>query len=97
MLDDSDNAPVVVEHIVGVADLQVFGFGRPVIDQQVVGAFHVVTRKEDKSAGNSAETVLVNAPNGFHGPTRVELKQRGRNISHVFQFGNFVADFDGHW
>ena len=89
--------PVVVQHIVGVSDFQVFGFGGPVVHQQVVRAFHVVTRNEDKSAGDGAETVLVDAPNRFHRAAGVELKQCGRDIAHVFQFGNFFANLRGHW
>ncbi len=96
MFDDGHHVPVVIQEIVGVADFQFLGFGGPVIHEQVVRAFHVVTLQENKSSGHSPKTFRIDAVNHFDAAGGVELQKRGSDGLHVFHLRELVANLDGH-
>src|ERR1700687_2228259 len=72
------------------------GFGCPVVDQQIVRAFHVVTLQEDEAPGYGAKTFGVDAVNHFDAAGGVELQERGSNGLHISHLGELVANLDGH-
>src|SRR4029077_16034758 len=79
-----------------VAHFYVFGFGLPVIDEDVVGIFEVAALEEGEAARDGAETVWVDAVNHFDAAAGIELQEGGSNGLDVFLFGEARADFDGH-
>ena len=95
MLDDSRDAPIVIEDAVSLPRLYVFHFRRNVVHQNVVGSFQVVSLKEHKSAGDGSKTLLFNSVNDFDA-RRIKLEKHGSNGLDVLQFRKPVADFDGH-
>ena len=96
VFDDSRDVPVVVEQVVSIANLQVLRARGPVIHQNVVGGLHVAAGEKNKSAGNFAEGIAVDAINNFHAAGGIELQESGCDGLHVFEILELVADLDGH-
>ena len=96
VLEDADHAPIVIQHCVGIADLDVFCFRLPVVDKHVVRAFHIVALEKRKSPGHRTKAFRIDAINYFHTAGGIELEQRWRSSLHVFQLGKPASDFDRH-
>ena len=67
--------PIVIEQIVGVADFQFFRARFPIVDEHVVGAFHVVALEENEAARHGAKRIFVDAVDRFDAAGRIELQQ----------------------
>ncbi len=80
VLNDACDVPVVVKKIVSVADFQMLGASRPIVDQHIVGSFHVVAGEKHKAASDVAEGIAVDAVDNFHAAGGVELQQSGCQV-----------------
>src|SRR5258706_218248 len=96
MLNDAYHMPVVIQEIVGLTNFQIFSLRRPVIDKQIIRAFHIAALLKDEASGNGAEAFRVNAIDDFHAAGGIELQQRWGNGLHIFELRELVADLDGH-
>src|SRR5437016_13170496 len=72
------------------------GFGRPIIDQYIIGSGEVVARQKNKSTGDRAKTFLVDSVDNLNAASGIGLEQSRRHFLDILQFLNFVADLDGH-
>src|SRR6202171_4289236 len=89
--------PVMVQKSVGISDFDVLGLRCPVIHQQVVWPFHVVSIKEHETSGDRAKAVAINAVDHIHSARGVQLQQGWRHRLYVFEAPEFCPDFDGPW
>src|SRR5208283_2510353 len=96
VLHHSRNMPFVIEEMIGVANLDVLGFGLPIVDQNIVGVLQIMALEEDKAAGDVAERFGVDAPDRLHATRGVELQEHRGDRLDIFEFRQFVRDFDGH-
>src|SRR5271157_761123 len=96
VLNDSRNVPFVIEEIISVANLHMLGLGLPIVHQNVVGVLQIMALQEDKAAGDVAERLGIDAPDGFHAARRVELQESRGDSLNVFEFRQSIRDFDGH-
>ena len=91
-----DHVPIVTEEFVGVADLDVLGFGRPVVDEKSSGALHIVALQENKAAGNIAERFGVDAPDVSTPPVELNCSSAGATAWTYLSSRQFFGNFDGH-
>src|ERR1700687_21487 len=95
VLDDCRDMPVVIQKRIRITHIKVFRFSGPVIDKKIVGSLHIVTLKENKTAGNIAEALPINPINHVDTPAGIELQQSGRYRLNIFQFAKLVSALDG--
>ena len=69
--------------IVRVADLQLLGARFPVVDDHVVGAFHVVAVEKDEATRHRMKRVPIDAIDRFNAAGRIELQQRRGDRLHI--------------
>ena len=56
---NSQQPPIVIEQVVGVVGSQVFGFGGPIINQNIIRPGEIVTFQKNETAGNRPKTLLA--------------------------------------